>query len=184
MLKFLKNRLFNLITRAVTSFSRQEEGKLFYQIKGLSGEVRSDVEHICQFGFRSRPESGARGLLFALAGNKENSSLVVVDDKRYGKEVALEEGDTLVYNKEGTFSHYSGEELRHSAVSQQTLEVGDTSIVLDGSEITLNAGGATLILSSAGLILTGGDIVADSISLKTHVHGGVLIGGEVTGAPL
>ena len=49
---------------------------------------------------------------------------------------------------------------------------------------TFNTGGATVTIDSSGVTVTGGDVVADGVSLKTHVHGGVDPGAGNTGAPV
>ena len=198
MIRWLKNRIFNMITRAVVSLSRQEGGKLIYQVKGLAGEIRSEVEHRCQYGFRSRPEVGAAGVLFSLAGNKENSTLLVVDDKRYGKDIDLKEGDVLIYHKEGTFSHYSGSNLlefvpedysleagniNQTANNIQSMSVGTTSIVINGSSIVFTVGDLILTMTTTG-ISSNKDIIAEGISLKSHTHSGVITGTEDTGPPV
>jgi phage baseplate assembly protein gpV len=45
-------------------------------------------------------------------------------------------------------------------------------------------GGCTILLNHAGITVTGGDVVADGISLKMHVHGGVMPGPSVTTPPV
>lgn len=50
------------------------------------------------------------------------------------------------------------------------------------------AGGAAAIVAPAGLTVVGdvavqGDVIADGISLKTHVHGGISRGGSQTDEP-
>ncbi len=54
--------------------------------------------------------------------------------------------------------------------------------------IQLNQDGTTIINSTGGVTINGnvavhGDVVADGISLKSHVHGGVMSGGSTTGGP-
>lgn len=52
---------------------------------------------------------------------------------------------------------------------------GNITIVGNGSR-TVNASGCTVNL-------TGGDVIADGVSLKNHTHGGVQTGGGNTGVP-
>jgi phage baseplate assembly protein V len=60
-----------------------------------------------------------------------------------------------------------------------------TRIEYDKAAHTLTAqiGGCTVVASANGIVVTGGDVVADGVSLKGHVHTGVLPGGANTGAP-
>lgn len=61
-----------------------------------------------------------------------------------------------------------------------------TRIVYDKATSTLTAqiGGCTFVASSAGIVVTGGDVTADGVSLKGHVHAGVRGGGDKSGAPV
>lgn len=48
--------------------------------------------------------------------------------------------------------------------------------------LTVNAQGPVNIVAAGNVNITG-DVIADGISLKTHVHGGVESGGSTTGRP-
>lgn len=50
--------------------------------------------------------------------------------------------------------------------------------------LTATVGGCTVVLSASGLAVTGGDVVADGVSLKGHKHGGVRAGGDQSAAPV
>ena len=50
--------------------------------------------------------------------------------------------------------------------------------------LVFSSGGGNITINDADLIITNGDVVADSISLKTHVHSGVTTGGSNTGGPV
>lgn len=56
--------------------------------------------------------------------------------------------------------------------------------------VTINVAGGAIEITAPGqikvtgdIIVTGGDVVADGISLKAHVHGGVSVGDDETGEP-
>lgn len=53
---------------------------------------------------------------------------------------------------------------------------GSTTVKMDSSSITWNAGGKTMVLDSSGLTI-------DGILFDTHTHGGVTTGSGVTGGP-
>jgi hypothetical protein len=56
---------------------------------------------------------------------------------------------------------------------------------IDGNlTVTGDGGGGTINLTNTTINLTGGDIIADGISLKTHIHSGVQPGGGNTGGPV
>lgn len=58
---------------------------------------------------------------------------------------------------------------------------GNVTIV--GNLTVTGSGGGQVNMSGTTLNLTGGDIVADGVSLKTHTHSGVQPGGGNTGQP-
>lgn len=56
-------------------------------------------------------------------------------------------------------------------------------IAIQGNGGTINIADANVTATNSTVAVTGGDISADGISLKTHVHGGVQSGGSDTGPP-
>jgi phage baseplate assembly protein V len=69
------------------------------------------------------------------------------------------------------------------------INVGGTKILADNGKVQLIVGGTTMQLSGGKITLNGdievtGDVKAGSISLKTHVHGGVMPGGSTTSTPV
>lgn len=59
-----------------------------------------------------------------------------------------------------------------------------TVCTLTPSGVVIKIGGATFTFSSTGLVVTGGDVKADAIDLKTHLHTGVTTGSGTTGGPI
>lgn len=57
---------------------------------------------------------------------------------------------------------------------------GGVSISVSGGAVNITAPGAVRI---TGDVIVDGDVIADGISLKTHVHGGVVPGGANTLQP-
>ena len=66
----------------------------------------------------------------------------------------------------------------------------DVTISAVNANVTASSGASFTIgsmsasIDSSGITVTNGDIVADGISLKTHVHTGVTTGGSNTGGPV
>lgn len=50
--------------------------------------------------------------------------------------------------------------------------------------ITVTPAGVTIALTAGNVTVTGGDVIADGISLKTHLHSGVQTGGGNSGPPV
>ncbi len=104
---------------------------------------------------------------------------------KLGDAASIEMTEETIAAKLGTLASV---ELTESAV---TAKLGTTAIVeITSSAITLTLGGATFEITESGvssnrtITVTGGDVVADMISLKTHVHGGVESGSSMTAPPV
>jgi len=166
----MNSTVANLLTRAVLQRYKQDQGKAYVQVTGKLKEVRSDVEHISQYGFRSRPLSGARGLMLAYNGNKQNATVICIDDKRYGNEVELEEGDVLVFNEESARILLRDDKILATADEEISATVnasfakvtdgkveanvsGSKTEITDG-EVKHTVGSNTVSLTSSGLVLT------------------------------
>jgi phage baseplate assembly protein V len=166
MSAFIKRKIDNLLTRAVLTLINQDEtkGKILVQVLGMAGEVRSDIEHLQQYGLKSIPLPGSRGLLVCYGGNKDNGTVINVDDKRYGQ-FSLQPGDVCLYSKNGAHTIYRGDDI---------IEI------LDGTK-TITIGSMIATFSSTGLNIVGditatGEITAKTtgtaIPLSTHKHTG------------
>lgn len=95
-------------------------------------------------------------------------------------------GDTF---QQGDYEHQGNREQTGDyiltgdfTINGQTVKNGNLTI--NGS-VTINggSGGGTVNASNCTINLSGGDVIADGISLKTHTHGGVQVGGGNTGQP-
>lgn len=61
-----------------------------------------------------------------------------------------------------------------SAGTYHAVYPGGVSITISGGSVNITA---------PGNVMVNGDVIADGISLKTHVHGGILPGPAKTGGP-
>lgn len=78
------------------------------------------------------------------------------------------DGSIFFSSPNGVTFFITGSDLKVITASSLTVEVGGMSCVVDGS----------------GINITGGDVVADGISLKTHRHGGIASGSSNTSTPI
>jgi phage baseplate assembly protein V len=129
------------------------------QVKLLDGEVR-DLERFQNYGFTSHPQVGAEVAAVFVGGNRDHGLVLAIDDRRYRLK-ALEAGEVALYDDQGA-----------------VIKLSRTGIVINGGGHAINISGA------AQVNVTGGDVIADGISLKTHKHGGVTAGGAQTGTPV
>lgn len=106
--------------------------------------------------------------------------------------VTFEDGAELAYDPE---AHRLDVTLPDGATIFVTSTGGVTIDCTDGGlTITAPTGGVTIDASDGGVAITGdlsvdgeitatGDVIADTISLQNHTHGGVEAGGSSTGLP-
>jgi phage baseplate assembly protein gpV len=92
------------------------------------------------------------------------------------------------YASEHGFIFYRDEsngDVHFEAPAGLTIDINGSSVtIVSATRLTVNIGGMSCVISGAGINITGGDVVADGISLKTHIHGGVMSGGSTTGQPV
>lgn len=149
------NRLQLLFAHGVTTLVGAES----LQAKVLEGEVLGNLARIEPYGFSYRPKPGSQAYLLFPSGDRSYGVAIVVGDKRYQLELA--EGEVAIHD----------DELHHS-------------ITLSRDGIVIEGGGHDITIQNAPtVIVTDGDVIADGISLKTHVHGNVQAGSSQTGQP-
>ncbi len=120
---------------------------------GRIGETFSTPEFMQQYGFASRPKSGATGYVLV-----KNGQVIVVasDDSRY--RIALEAGEVALYTDEGDKLHFKrGRKLEITA----------------GTSLTINTPSATINgdLTVTGNVSDGtGSLAAMRITYNAHSH--------------
>jgi len=168
--KLLKRKIENMITRAVLKLINITDGKVIVQVSGLSDEVRSDIEHLQQYGFRSMPKEGARGVWIAHGGNKDNSLLIVIDDKRHGKEPEYVPGESRQYDDQGDFHRIFEKKHRLQGDDYEFRIDDDNKIEFVAGSLKFTVGGEIYTFTSSKLQTTTADVVAKTISLLNHDH--------------
>jgi phage baseplate assembly protein V len=150
------------IIRLVNDAARVQEA----QVTLLEDETRDGVERFQEYGFTSVPLPGAEAIMVSVSGNRDHGVIIAVEDRRY-RLTGIEGGEVALYTDEGDKIH---------------LKRGN-AIDIDTDTLTINA--TTKVQVNTPLLqVTGGDVKADTISLKTHKHGGVTTGSGQTGVPV
>jgi phage gp45-like len=126
----------------------------------LADESKDSVEHFEAFGFTSNPKPGAEVVCAFIEGDRSHGVVLVAADRRYRIKNLLP-GEVAIYDDHGAF-----------------IKLTQTGIVINGGSYPISISGA------ATVTVTGGDVIADGISLKTHKHGGVTAGAAQTGVPV
>ena len=142
----LRNRIANMVARAVVQLVDDGEGVQVVQLSVLDGETRDGVERLQNYGFTSVPKSGAEAAVVFVGGRREHGLVVAVDDRRY-RISGLTAGETCVYDATG---------------SKVTLH-DDGSMDLEassGATLKLTAGGGVEVTPAVGanIVLAGGSL--------------------------
>lgn len=203
VIKFLRNKIINILGRAVIEAAKQDPDtfKIIMQVSVFKDDINSNVELLQAFGFRAFPLEGSRGILFAYAGDKDNVTGGLYDDKRFGK-VVLQPGESIQYCSGSALTKHTGDkvlttadtsgEVRHSIGNAEfLLQNGLIRMTVDGNVFTMTASKTTMskplevdgTIDTTGVIRSDIDVVSDTISGKSHLTTGVTTGTGVSGPP-
>lgn len=134
--------------------------------RGRSGE-RHEAEVMMPFGISyCPPVDGSEAVVMPIHGN--HNHLVVTGFTGGPARPKSEEGGIIIYSAE------SGHMV--------TLTPDGTTLITTGSggSFSISEGGVNTNLD----IVTSGDVIADGVSLKSHVHVGVRRGPSTSGEPV
>jgi phage baseplate assembly protein V len=157
----LKNRIMLMISRGVLESSDDSTGVQTIQASLLKGEVNENIARMQNYGFTSRPISGAEALVLFPSGNREHGIAVVVDDRTYRLK-GLAEGEVALYDDQGQIVH-----IKRDRILIQTSK----KIVLDGPNIELGSTALEKVLKGETF----------QSFFNSHTHTGNL--GAPTGPP-
>lgn len=160
MLKTLARSITNMLSRGSVTLANAAGKMQVLQVSLLSDEAKDGVEHFEPFGFTSNPHPGAEILAAFIEGDRSHGIIVTATDRRY-RVRNLQTGEVAIYDDHGAM-----------------IKLTQSGIVIVGGGFPINISGA------ATVTVTGGDVIADGISLKTHKHGGVQAGAAQTGLPV
>ena len=146
-------------------------GTFFYLGKSINGTLWTP------YGFIHNPPDGSFALVWSQNGHESNA-IGIADAPQLRPLRNLAKGECAVVNYLTGAYFYLKENGDIEIDAPSNINVDLTGAA------TFNTSGATVTIDSSGVTVTGGDVVADGISLKTHVHGGVDPGAGNTGAPV
>lgn len=153
-------KISNMLSRGVVTLANAAGKMQTLQVSLLDDEAKDDVEHFEPYGFTSNPQAGAEVLAAFIEGDRSHGIVICAADRRY-RLAALKSGEVALYD-----------DLGH------VIKLARTGIEITG------AGHEIKITNCPKVSVTGGDVVADGISLKNHKHGGVQAGSAQTGVPV
>ena len=142
----------NLLAKVKGAFARcilETLADTGYEVSILSGEKKTEAEHLQEFGMASKPPKGAYGLMGFLGGNRNNPSIILFEHPDH-KPDDLADGETCIYN-----AH-------------------DMQIYLrEDGEVKIEGGGFTKLVVDGDIEATG-EITAKidgvAIPVTTHTH--------------
>lgn len=145
----VKRKLMMIIGRAIVTYVDNTTGTQRIQLTVLANETVSNVERFEEYGLTSYPATDTQAVVLFLGGNRSHPIVINVHD-RETRPVDLAESEVCLYSAKDA-----------DAQSHRIHLKADGSI-----EIKTSAG----VKINDDVTVTGGDVVADGISLKTHTH--------------
>jgi phage gp45-like len=160
----LKNRVANMIARAVVSVVDDSKKIQIVQLDLLEGETRSEIERLQEYGFTSNPRPGAEAAVIFVGGRRDHGLCVAVDDRRY-RVKDLGAGEVAVYNDTGAKLVFKA-----NGDIELTPKAGQKLKVAGSVDVT-------------GTLTASTDVVGGGKSLASHTHPASLTLAGVTTAP-
>lgn len=167
----LQRRVRLMVGRAVIKLVSDAAKVQGLQVSLLEGEVRDGVERFQQYGFSSVPLAGCEAVMVCVGGNRDHGIVIATEDRRY-RVVGLPGGAVAIY------THEDQQAGGHKIVLKE-----GRLIDVDCDILTVNAT-TKAVFNTPLLQVNDGDVKADTISLKHHVHNGVQTGAGNTGLPV
>ncbi|PDT05697.1 hypothetical protein CO666_03580 [Rhizobium chutanense] len=162
-------KMRGMIRRATLKNIKDEGQAQTASVEVAEGVWRDDVEILQPYGFASHvPEDGALAVVLAVGSDEGDIVVLPVANpsKRLGK---LGAGDVGLYNQH----------------NDRMIINDDGTIELQaGESLSVKIGGVTFVVSAEGVDITGGHVKHNGKNIgDTHVHGGVIAGGDDTAVP-
>lgn len=125
----IKAWLQGMVMRVELARLDDSTGTQGVQVSGLEGEALP-AERLQPFGLASSPPAGAQGVVIAPAGRREESVLLMTDDRR-SRPIGLAAGDVVLYDAHG------------SRIS--LVEAGIVAVPAAGKSVQLGEAGLTAL---------------------------------------
>lgn len=162
LLEPLRNRVAGMVARAVVTLVDDSKRMQELQLQLLAGEVISGAERVQNYGFTSKPHppSGdqvAEAVVLFVGGGRDHPLVVAVDDRRH-RPRNLEDGESALYDDQGTRVHLQRAQLLLKHPTKIRAEVGSVFVELDASAIRLEIGSSSILLESGKITITTPDL--------------------------
>jgi phage baseplate assembly protein V len=165
----LRNRIVNMVARAVVQVVDDSAKMQLLQLGILDGETRDGLERLQEYGFTSVPEDGAEAVVLFPGGSRDHGLVIAVDDRRYRLN-GLGAGEVAVYHKGGGRIHFKADgslEIKPGTGGDVKI-IEAVNVTVEGSaKVTVNAPAVDVGSGSSIVTLAGGSLpiarVGDSI---------------------
>ncbi len=176
-------RIRLMVTRGVVNLVDSAQLMQLLQVQALSGEVLDGVEHFEPYGFTSRASAGAEAVLLSIGGRRAQTIAVIVADRRYRK-TGLAPGELALHNHLGDYILIKQDRSIEVVAGTKVKVTAPTVEIVAGTKLTITSPLTELSgdLNVAGII-TAPQVTVAGIPMSTHKHGGVTVGGGITGLP-
>lgn len=93
-----------MITKGIVKQVDDSGGLQRLQVTGLKDEVLDNRDRYQEYGFTSNPLPGAQEITASIGGNRSNTVIIAVDDRRYRLK-AMAPGEVALYDDQGQVIH-------------------------------------------------------------------------------
>ncbi len=192
-LRALWRRMVLVIGRGRVTTGNDAGPVQLLQVRLGTIETHDNTPRLAEYGLASNPPAGSDAILVFIAGDRSRG-VVIATGNQAVRLKNLQPGESALYDNAGKWIYLKASGIEIEAAGQSvtvsgasdvtvnatttvTINAPDTKIngTLEVSGVTtvgaLAATGAAGVSTVAGnLNITGGDVTADGISLKTHDH--------------
>ncbi len=179
-----------------------DDSKLFRfsQISAL-GKTQT-ANDLTPYGLIHNPPRDSMAVVLVSQGNESTSFAIIDDPNRRPKDLVEGEAGIANYLTGTVFIMKANGDWDITVNGNVNLNCTGSTVVESGGAVDVTSGGLSSIhapeifldapivrtqngrFDNSGLSITGGDVTADTVSLKSHVHSGVESGTDETGTPV
>lgn len=142
----IAQKIANLLARGAVTLVDASKKLQTLQVSLLDNEAKDTVDHLEPYGFTSNPPVGSEVVVMFLEGDRSHGVAIAASNRLYRVQ-NLQPGDVAIYDARGAMIKFTA-----------------TGIQIIGGSHPINISGASSVT------VTGGDVIADGIGLKTHHH--------------
>jgi phage baseplate assembly protein V len=143
--------------------------------EGLSSEALNEMELFQQFGFTSAPPEQTELIVIPLGGRTSAAIVVATEHGTYRFKLDAQ-GEAALYNQWGDVVHMRQDRKIYMKAAAEVIV--DAPLATFTGNVQVDGD-----VHVDGTATADVDVIGGGVHLKTHMHGGVLTGGDLTGEP-